>query len=182
MPTSLVAKGETVLQDQRKGKLQPYRQEQVRAQIQVRSILNIIQDHVLNGTEISQSRIHAGLKLINKVLPDAIPDAVTNNLQANTALALQSINQAQLMAMAQEMLANNVSRETIDGQASIVPDSKGECLLTDEKLTESEQSLTKEKVMGGYGKDGVPLNDSDSNPSPAQEFSHPYHNLPDELG
>ena len=118
MPMSQISQGKPVFQGQRKGntnKLQPYRQEQVRAQIQVRQILNLIQDHVLNGTEIAISRLTAGLKLIDKVLPNAIPDAIAAN---NQAQAIESIARTQLLAMAQEMLKQGaIDAHVIDGTA-----------------------------------------------------------------
>lgn len=83
-------------------RLRPRHQDEIKAKIQATQILKLIQSHVLNGDEIAQSRIHAGLKLLDKVMANAIAPAVEANQQAQ---AIQAINQAQLALMAQEMLA-----------------------------------------------------------------------------
>jgi hypothetical protein len=38
--------------------------------IQSSKILNVLEDHVLNGTEMAVSRITAGLGLLKKTIPD----------------------------------------------------------------------------------------------------------------
>ena len=111
MPTSIIKKTGKPILDGRKEKLRPWRQDQVRQQIQVRSILNILQDHVLNGTEIAHTRLTTGLALLKKVLPDALPDAVTENLNLQ---AIQQLQQSQLKAMALEMLQGNTIDSTVD--------------------------------------------------------------------
>lgn len=100
MPASQISQGKAIL-DLRKEKLRPRTQDQIRAKIQVSQILNLLQDHVLNGTEVAHTRITAGLALIKKVLPDAIHESIEQN---NQAQALQAISQAQLTLMAQEMV------------------------------------------------------------------------------
>lgn len=188
MPTSIVAStGKPILDKRRgnKGTMQPWRQDQVRQQIQVRSILNLIQNHILGveGYEdVKPTRLHYGMKLIDKVLPNAIPDAVTTNLQANTLQALQSINQAQLLAMAQEMLANQAL--TIDAQpGQLVPTNVSTHSHVEISSGESEQLLTDENSTGGVGKGGVAASLGSSTLPVAQESSYPYPDiLPDELG
>lgn len=103
MPTSQIAKGKPIL-DLRKERLRPRTQDQIRAKIQVSQILNLLQDHVLNGTEIAYTRLSTGLALIKKVLPDAIHESIEHN---NQAQAIHAIQQVQLIAMAQEMLKQN---------------------------------------------------------------------------
>lgn len=60
--------------DLRKDKPRVRDQNYWRGKIQVSSILNLIQNHVLTGTEINTSRLVFGMKLLNKVLPDALPE------------------------------------------------------------------------------------------------------------
>lgn len=101
MPTSQISKHPGGILDLRKTKLTYHSQDRLRAKIQVSKIMNILHDHVVNGTEIAHTRLTTGLALLKKVLPDALPDAVTDNLQSK---AIENIARTQLVAMAQEML------------------------------------------------------------------------------
>lgn len=199
MAQSIVSTTGKPILDQRKGKLQPWRQDQCRQMIQVNKIIHFVQDHVLNGTEVAATRLHAGLKLINKVLPDAIPDAVTNNLQANTALALSSLTHAQLQAMAMEMLANqgvtvdaipsptpshalplghaHPDSNTLSGHAH--PDMSSLNQTSPSEMYDT--SNVSQDSLGGYGKGGVGVVEDGSQHSPAQQQSNPYP-YTDELG
>ena len=144
MATSQIKQTGKPILDLRKEKLRPWRQDQVRQQIQVSKILNLLQDHVLTGTEIASTRLSTGLALLKKVLPDAIPDAVSDNLQANTAQALQAIQQAQLMAMAQEMIRQgNVIEGQIESETVLLPSETRDTdvVSTDSFLNQTETEL-----------------------------------------
>lgn len=95
-----------------KGRLRPRHQDEIKAKIQATQILKIIQSHVLEGTEIAQSRIHAGLKLLDKVMANAIAPSIEANQQAQ---AIQAISAAQMQLLAREYLI---------GQGSTIEQSK----------------------------------------------------------
>lgn len=76
-------------------------QDDIRKKIQCIKLINRVQDHALGQIEMTQSQLYASFKLIDKVLSNAIPDAIAAN---NQAQAIESIQRAQLVAMAQEML------------------------------------------------------------------------------
>lgn len=102
--------------------LKPFQQEQVKQHIQTTQILKRVQDYALGELDMDYPRVQACFKLLEFRLSKAIPDAVTNNLQANTALALQSIQQAQLMLMAKEMLEQGHTLEHEDKPVLIETD------------------------------------------------------------
>ena len=130
MPTSHIAKTGKGILDLRKEKLRPMSQTQVRAKIQVTAFIKVIQNHALGiGDEVSPSRIHAAKLLIDKVLPNAIPESVELN---NNAQALQAVQQAQLLAMAKEMLNQSNGIETI-------PNVVGETIPNESVKTLSNQ-------------------------------------------
>jgi hypothetical protein len=133
MPTSQIAKTGKPILDGRKQKLRPYRQDQVRAQIQVGALIKVVQNHALGiGDEVSATRLHAAKILIDKVLPNAIPEAIEAN---NQAQAIQAIQQAQLLAMAKEMLNQGVTIDnTLDTQMGIKNDSYIESKIEDTKV------------------------------------------------
>jgi hypothetical protein len=58
--------------------------------IQTSKILNLVQDHVLNGTEVERSRLEYGMKLLAKTLPDlrAVEMAVDGSLDTNVVIKL----------------------------------------------------------------------------------------------
>lgn len=91
--------------------LKPFQQEQVKQHIQTTQLLKRIQNYALGELELDYPRVQACFKLLEFRLSKAIPDEVSNNLQAN---ALAQIAQGQLYLMAQEMVRQgiDVSRET----------------------------------------------------------------------
>ena len=55
--------------------------DRVRERIRVGLILRVLMDHVVNGTEMAQSRITAGLGLLRKVVPDLSATAITGSVE-----------------------------------------------------------------------------------------------------
>ena len=51
--------------------------------IQTSKILRVLQDHVVNGTEMEPSRITAGLGLLKKTIPDLKQVDLQGNLEVN---------------------------------------------------------------------------------------------------
>ena len=159
--------------------LRPFHQEEVKSKIQCSQLINFVQEYALTGeyrgsVDISPSRVVSALKLLEFRIAKAIPDAVTNNLQANTMQALSSINQAQLLAMAKEMLAN---QGIILEHAATVDNSSVD------KLVDTNVS---HGLLGGVGMSGVGGVVGVPNPPVAQTSSEIYPDqvnmLPDELG
>lgn len=141
---------QTVSKKARGVRLRPRHQEEIRAKIQTVQILKVIQDHILTGTEIASTRISAGLKLLDKVLPNAIPEAIEAN---NQAQALQAIQQAQLMAMAQEMLRQG---NTIEGQHLVETDKDALLLPSESKgsvrvITDLPEEMDEVGIQIGEG-------------------------------
>jgi hypothetical protein len=44
--------------------------EEVRAKIQTSQLINVLQDHVFNGTEIKKTQVSAAIALLRKTIPD----------------------------------------------------------------------------------------------------------------
>lgn len=63
-------------------------QEEARKKIQTSQLINRLQDHALNGTEIKKTQITAALGLLNKVLPDL------KAVEASVDLAVQKHEEA----------------------------------------------------------------------------------------
>lgn len=108
MANSQIAQGKPILDS--RGKLRPWMQADLRAKIQASAIINLLQRVVLDGEEVNPIRITAGLALLRKVLPDAMPDIV---VQSN-----QQVMPQQLQAKASQLLESitvsyTVSRETL---------------------------------------------------------------------
>ena len=170
-------------------------QDDIRKKIQVVHLINRVQDYALGNIEMTMGQVHASFKLIDKCLANAVPVEVSDNLRANTALAIQSIQQAQLMAMAQEMLNQGL---TIDASPIQLVDTNVSTHSPVEiPSVESEQLLTVENSTRGVGKGGVGVSEGDSNQlvadensqtyhednqTVAQQESNPYPDLPDHLG
>lgn len=107
-------------------RLRPRHQEEIKLKIQASNILHRIQRYVLEEEYVMHPmKVTAGLKLLAKVLPDAIPESVDTN---NQAQALQAISQAQLALMAQEMLRNqgtlgNTINQTVEESVLLTTDT-----------------------------------------------------------
>jgi hypothetical protein len=44
--------------------------DEVRSKIQTSQLINVLQDHVLNGTDIKKTQVSAAIALLRKTIPD----------------------------------------------------------------------------------------------------------------
>jgi hypothetical protein len=51
-------------------RLNPRHQEMIREKIRASQILNVLEDHILDGKEMSRSQVAAALGLLKKCVPD----------------------------------------------------------------------------------------------------------------
>lgn len=58
-------------------RLNPRHQEMVRNKIKASQLINVLQDHVLNGRELLPTQITAAVALLKKVVPDTTSSSVT---------------------------------------------------------------------------------------------------------
>jgi hypothetical protein len=196
----------TILGEPAKGKrtaLPVHYQDKLRAKIAVGRLIDRVQNHVFGEIEMSPSQVHGAFKLIDKCLPNAIPVEVKDNLQANTAQALQSIQHAQLMAMAQEMLQNQSltiehqpGTKPVSGQHGPVMLTNSGCATPDtlsdsgqpapDILTNSGYStpdmLTQPNQPWGGPREGVGVSSGISQSPDTHQESLLYPELPDHLG
>lgn len=122
--------------------LKPFQQEQVKQHIQTTQLLKRIQNYALGDLEIDYPRVQACFKLLEFRLSKALPEEVSNNLQAN---AVSQIAHAQLLLMAQEMLKQGqIDASTLDAQSMQITEhatviEHSESLLTDEISTDESE-------------------------------------------
>lgn len=58
-------------------RLNPRHQEMVRQKIKASQLVNALQDHVLEGREMSPTAVQAALGLLKKVIPDTNASSIT---------------------------------------------------------------------------------------------------------
>ena len=70
-------------------------QDDVRAKIQASQLVNVLQNHALNGTELANSRI----KAIEVLLRKSIPDLQSVTVSGNEDSPLQTITRIEIVPL-----------------------------------------------------------------------------------
>lgn len=84
--------------------LSPARQEEIRAKIKSTLIVKKLENHILNGEEMTATQVSAALGLLRKTTPDL--SAVTANLEHTGKIALNH----EIVAGAKEILLQRLAK------------------------------------------------------------------------
>lgn len=72
-------------------RLNPRHQEMVREKIQASQLINVLEDHALNGTELSATRIKAIEILLKKSVPDLSAVQVSGDADSPLAHKIEMV-------------------------------------------------------------------------------------------